>query len=204
MPRKKHAYTLRIRQNDALEEAYLYMSWRRRRKTGRRNDVVEEQLSTSRWPRRCRGCGMFKHKEDDMERACLHFETTSWKRLFIIRMMSRNGSCMFSRQDDVAGEACSNVKMSPWKEDPIYSPDSMIKVQCHSPQRRVQFPYEDVRQQLKGCRFLCFDSVLYNDRSTGIDAMSDDEAYNYACAPRALYTQLTLSEIPGCFCDLTM
>ena len=128
MPRKKHAYTLRIRQNDALEEAYLYMSWRRRRNTGRRNDAVEEQLSTSRWPRRCRGCGMFKHQEDDMERACLHFETTPWKRLFIIRMMSRNGSCMFSRQDDVAGEACSNVKMSPWKEDPIYSPDPMTEV----------------------------------------------------------------------------
>ena len=80
---------------------------------------------------------MFKHQEDDMERACLHFETTPWKRLFIIRMMSRNVSCMFSRQDDVAGEACSNVKISPWKEYPIYSPDSMTEVQCHSPQRRV-------------------------------------------------------------------
>ena len=58
---------------------------------------------------------MFKRQDDDMERACLHVETMPWKRLFIIK---RNGRCIFSRQDDVAGVAFSIVKMSPWERGP--------------------------------------------------------------------------------------
>ena len=139
--------------DDAEEEACVYIVYTSKRcmwrgmfirhddvvkKTCRRHDAVEKQFSTSRWSRWCRGCGMSKHQEDDMGRTCIHVETMPCKRLlFIIQMIPGNGRCMFSRQDDVAGEACSNVNMSPWKEDPIYSPDSMTEVRCHSLHRQV-------------------------------------------------------------------
>ena len=128
MPRKKHAYTLCIHQNDAFEEAYLYVM-----ATSLKRHVVETMPWKNNLQRQdgqddVEDVACSNTKKTTWKGACIHVGTTPGKRLFSIQMMSRNGRCMFSRQDDVAGEACSNVKMSPWKEDPIYSSDSMTEI----------------------------------------------------------------------------